>query len=1012
MDYSLCGGGFCCDRSDSIGQQRETMFELDSKAKRTRFFARWSPIATLLALLALASQVPSASCQAPTPPASQTVDLSVTADEVALDLVVHDKKNKPVLNLKQDEIAITDGGSPVTINSFRLVNGAKTNERLITLVFDRPRPVTGTKLESDPSMMKNAREAAEKIFKMVPEGGFSFSVLTVEGRLRLQSAFTSDRNALAQAVNSATQPVTAWDTSPANPLEKQLVSAALTGIDASGKAVGAHDRALDKTMLAALTDSGKIVQDQHLRPFLAGLLALTRSQQQIRQRKALIFFTSFDEEKIDLRTKEAIQSIIGSANQAGESIYIIDLNSSDRKTSQMNQTSAAVAGVALGGPAAAGIDGLTSAQGQINKLGMNGYAQLIETERNNDDMRSLAVGTGGSYITRDRLQKSLDQMIEDMTTYYVASYVPPIKDYDGKFRPITVKPLRGGLKIRSQSGYLALPPQTGSDAPPQPFELPLLKILGETQLPADVIFRAAILRMGATPDGTMSTLAIEAPYSNLEIRDDSSTGLHTASLSIVADIKDKTGVIIERFSADIPRSRIQKDSDKSDFGAISFQRHFLAPPGQYILEAAVLDRYSGKAGAQRVAFEIPGAADVPSLSNMVLVRQTAPLRADDDSTEPLRHGNQLLTPNLSGQLAPGAKDVSVFFNAHSDPHATEAATVKLQVYRDGKLLGGEPMTSRQASGSEFASFLSSFSVNPPVDGLYEVKAILSQGGKSIETGTSFTLTGGQPADDTQIASVANSPVPAHSSGPLSITIPVNPIQRPSTDELKSILADATHYAMDYGASLPNFMCEQVTNRSVDLIYLDGTNGWHHKDKFTELLTYFNHEENRMMLELVQNGSTSHQYTEDTRGAMSVGEFGVTLSGLFRPSSKADFQWKETAALGDGTVQVFDYRVRAENSTFNLRTGSNDVITVGYHGQVYIDTVTRMVRRITQVTDNVPAKFLIREASVSVDYDYVVLNNHDYMLPIGAQVILKKGRRELDLNEIEFRNFRRFGSRAF
>jgi hypothetical protein len=69
----------------------------------------------------------------------------------------------------------------------------------------------------------------------------------------------------------------------------------------------------------------------------------------------------------------------------------------------------------------------------------------------------------------------------------------------------------------------------------------------------------------------------------------------------------------------------------------------------------------------------------------------------------------------------------------------------------------------------------------------------------------------------------------------------------------------------------------------------------------------------------------------------------------------------------------------------------------------------MVRRITQVADNVPVKFLIREASASVDYDYVVLNNHDYMLPIGAQVMLRKGRREIDLNEIEFRNFRRFGS---
>jgi len=32
-----------------------------------------------------------------------------------------------------------------------------------------------------------------------------------------------------------------------------------------------------------------------------------------------------------------------------------------------------------------------------------------------------------------------------------------------------------------------------------------------------------------------------------------------------------------------------------------------------------------------------------------------------------------------------------------------------------------------------------------------------------------------------------------------------------------------------------------------------------------------------------------------------------------------------------------------------------------------------------------------------------------MLPVGAQVILRRGHKETDLNEIEFRNFRRFGS---
>ncbi|MGO8935208.1 MAG: VWA domain-containing protein [Terracidiphilus sp.] len=997
------------ERVKCIHHPGHIMIQFNKRTARVRFSQRRIQVAVLSTLLAVAVALPGAGGQTAKQPASQDVDLTMTANEVSLNLVVHDKKNKPVLDLKPEEIAVSDNGTPVQLNSFHLVNGAQKSECLITLVFDRPVQLAGKNLEADPTIMKNAREAAGKILAMVPEKGFSISVLTAEDRLRLESSFTSDRKSLTQAIGSATEPKKVWNGGEASPLEKQLITAALTGVGPEGKAVSVHDRALDKLLVSAITGSGKIAQNQHFQPFLAGLLALAQFQQQIHQRKVLIFFTAFQEEKNNLRTKEAIQSIIGAANRAGESIYVVDVNSSNRVTSQMSSSSAEVLGFALGGPTSGGADGLTSTQGKINSMGMEGYMQLVQSDRNNDDMKALAGETGGSYIPYDQLRKSLAQMLQDMTTYYVATYVPPIKEYDGKFRSIAIKPLRAKLKIRTQSGYLALPPQSGGDAAPQPFELPLLRILGQEKLPADIPFHAAILSTAATADGEVSTLAIEVPHSGLEIHDDNSTGIHSASLSIVANIKDKSGEIIEHFSEDIPRRRIQKDSDSAEFGAISFQRHFLAPPGEYILEAAVLDHYTAKAGARRTTFEVPDTTAVPSLGNMILVREAEPLRADDDTAEPLRHGNEILTPNLSGRLMPGAKVISVFLSTHTDPHTAEPSALKIQIYRDGKPLGGEPMTVPQTRGSEFASYLSSFSINPPVNGAYEVKAVLSQGGRSAESSTAFEVTGGQQSGDIEIASVLDAPLPAHPSGPLAITIPANPIERPSVDEINSILADATKYAMTYRDTLPNFMCEQVTDRYIYHVNLGGTGQWDHKDKSTELLTYFEHEENRSLLEREQNGSISSDDTENARGATSDGEFSFTLSGIFRPSSKTDFQWKEIGVLGDGTVQVFDYRVAPENSTFNLRASSTDVITVGYHGQVYIDTVTRMVRRITKTADNVPPRYPIQGAMVNVDYDFLVLNNHDYMLPISAQVILKKGRGELDMNQIDFQNFRRFGS---
>jgi VWFA-related protein len=992
-------------RSDFNHKQGEAVFRTGECSTHRKLSERRITFASIFATLAFSAAASCVCGQAPAQTANQTIDLSANVDEVSLDLVVHDKKNRPVLDLKQEEVAVTDNGAAVPLKSLRLVSKEKPGESLITLVFDRPSSVAGQTQETDPAIMKNARDAAAKIFKLFPEKNFSFSVLSVEGRLRLQAGFTSDREILLKAVGESTRPVKELNPNAVSAPEKQLIAEALTGVAPSGKAASAKDRALALTLYSALKDSARIAQNQHIRPFLADLLALSQSQQQVKQRKAIIFFTSFLGAHIDLRTREAIDSVVGSANQAGESIYIIDVNTSSSSESQLNTTAAANTGF---GPASGGT-ALTPGNmggGNLLQMGNLGNSAKMDNDVHNDDMKHLAVGTGGSYLDHNHLQKSLDQILQDMTTYYVATYNPQIKEYDGKFRKVAVKPLRGGLKIRTESGYSAVPPHYGTEARPQPFEIPLLKMLTQTPLPADVPFRAAILNLGDQPEGKVSSVAIETPYSSLEIHDDPSTEVSTASLSLV---KDQSGMVIERFSEDIPRRRIAKKSEMDALGVISFVRHFNSPPGQYILESVVTDHYTGKSGAQRLTFEVPTTPGTPSLSSVLLVRNTELFHPEDDPSEPLRHGNTRVIPNLSGQLLPNAKDVSIFFTVHSYPQAPEPASISIQVYFDGKPLGGQPMVSHPESGKEFSSYLSRFSISPPQDGQYEVKATLKQGAISSESSTSFTLTGSATAPASESAAQGSLPIPDTPKGPLKITISSNPSGQPTPEEIKSILADATKYAMAYKDSLPNFMCEQVTDHSINLVDNWGGNKWTHKNKSTELLTFFEHRESRILLDEEISDAAGRANLNRVKAVDSAGEFGFALSGLFRPESKAEFQWKETGLLEDGTVQLFDYRVAQENSTFNLRVSSVDVIKVGYHGQVAIDSATRTVRRITQVVDGIPVKFPIQGVSTSIDYDYIVINNHDYMLPIGAQVITKSGPRELEMNEIAYRDFRRFST---
>jgi VWFA-related protein len=964
-------------------------------------------VVILFALFATAFLVSRANSQETQQPSGQQPDPSVNVEQVSIDFVVHDKKDRPVLDLKPGEIEVADDGSPVTLNGLRLVTGKEESERLITLIFDLPGSAVRSKRGMDPSA-KTARDIAAKILKMVPEKNFSFSVLNIDGRLHLQQGFTSDRKATARAIEAATEPAMTPSESTVSQTEQQLMKVALTGATQSGTPASAHERTLARTLLSALNTSGRIEQDQHVHPSQACLLALAQSQQQIAQRKALIYFTVSKDWKLDLHARDTIRSIIGAANRAGVSIYIVDLNSIDQVGGELEALERQMMLSSL-----APSQDLTP-QSNAMRLSVTPYRIEKSQDSGHQALQQLAEGTGGSYIgDEDNLKKPLAEMITDMMVYYEASYAPKIDEYDGKFRAIAVKPLRAGLKIRSQSGYLALPAGSVTGSFPQPFELPLLKILSQAQLPTDLSLSAAILRMGNLPMGNASTLAVEVPLSVLGIREDSSTNLYSVHLSIAADIKDKSGAVVEHFSEDIPRRGPLHEVEAAKLSVITFQRHFIAPPGQYILQAAILDQNSGKSSAKRMAFEIPTPSGAPSLSDIVLVRKLEPSLTKEDPMEPLRSGDNKVTPNLSGQIPPGAKDVSMFMIVHSDPKAPVPAVLNVQLFREGERIGGTTMTSQQTGDLEYTARVVTFSISQPMNGQFEVKAILNQGGRTAESSASFTMADVQSSGGEQLSADASSSlprIPSLPAGSLSITFPTNSVARPAPAELESILVDATKFAIDYSDSLPNFMCEQVTSRSTDK---SGNGVWKRKDKITELLTFVEHEERRTKLTEEQDGLKSQRDNgASSRGMSSSGEFGTMLKSIFEPSSKAEFQWKETGVLGDETVQVFDYRVSRQNSTFALQEKNTaQMVVVGFHGQVYIDSATRGVRRVTQVADDVPEKFPIRASSVSVDYDYVSINDHDYLIPVSAQIMTSRGRRNLSLNEIEFRNFRRFGSNA-
>ncbi len=93
--------------------------------------------------------------------------------------------------------------------------------------------------------------------------------------------------------------------------------------------------------------------------------------------------------------------------------------------------------------------------------------------------------------------------------------------------------------------------------------------------------------------------------SALQVNKDTRTSLFTAHVSIVAEIKDKSGTVVEHFGENIAKRGAVEALTADPAASIILQRHFLAIPGQYMLEAAVYDEQGLKFGAQRAVFEIP-----------------------------------------------------------------------------------------------------------------------------------------------------------------------------------------------------------------------------------------------------------------------------------------------------------------------------------------------------------------------------------------------------------------------
>jgi hypothetical protein len=245
---------------------------------------------------------------------------------------------------------------------------------------------------------------------------------------------------------------------------------------------------------------------------------------------------------------------------------------------------------------------------------------------------------------------------------------------------------------------------------------------------------------------------------------------------------------------------------------------------------------------------------------------------------------------------------------------------------------------------------------------------------------------------------------------------------PPETEGRELLERTRNVTLMAANAMPDFLVKQIIKRSVAY---GNTANWQLRDNLTIAVGYRANvgEEykvltvNGMAPPPGEDAEASKDFSKNKyvpKGASSSGvEYISALADIFKPESKTEFRMVDTDTIQTRRTVVYEYVVKRDNSQLTLGladTGAKAV--VGSQGRIWIDRELDRVLRFEQIATEIPPDFPITAASSLIDYDWVNINEHKYLLPSHSEILLTTVSPKLVLqsrNDIRFRNYQKFGA---
>jgi VWFA-related protein len=572
---------------------------------------------------------------APTPPAaaamqSESVEgtaavLKVKTRLVVVDVIALDRKGAPVVDLKADDFILQEENklqkirifnfqqgpqgqsavmTPVTLSPSRITNMPrfKTNSALNVLLLDG--------INVNNANQKYAREQMLKFLEKLPAGQ-PLAVYAMGTKLRMLQDFTVDPTLLKDAVKKT----------KFNALGVRSESS--NGVDLPPATLDAMPVAMLQQLIRFGQDQAINQMDERVRLTIEQLSALARNLSGYPGRKNLIwvseafpaYFFPIDPDPAGRSGSAAsssrstiVRSYQGQIDHAGDllanaqvAVYPVDAGAVGNHDVYSSLSNTDSNGNYLG----------NSARGTIRE-GLGGSAQASEISNasegamnSHSTMNSVAEQTGGKafYNTND-LNRAIRDSMEDGSTYYTLGYYPENKDWDGRFRTISVKVNRSGIKLHYRQGFFAVEPKDYAKQDPKILAVDLGSALDiSNPVATGLPFQAVVIPPSAQNGNKIQiNFGVDPHAIGFELKAD---GLQHAAVDCGVRAYSKTGESLKlqgnTFTAALAPEQYQKVM-KAIFPC---NQSLDLPPGEYLLRLAVRDTTNGLIGTANGSANVP-----------------------------------------------------------------------------------------------------------------------------------------------------------------------------------------------------------------------------------------------------------------------------------------------------------------------------------------------------------------------------------------------------------------------